>query len=100
MLNITGGWWHGFCYSADNRSKTGKNRKHMKLYKILLAIVATAASFGLLSSAQATLITGMLNIGGTATSDTTSAAAAHTASFPAAMVWGGNSGHFARLAIG
>jgi len=72
----------------------------MKLYKILLAIVATAASFGLLSSAQATPITGMLNIGGTATFDTTSLATAHSATFTDAIVLGGNSGTFAGFAIG
>jgi len=88
------------CYSADIRSKPRTNRKHMKLYKILLAIVATAASFGLLSSAQATPITGMLNIGGTATFDTTSLATAHSATFSDALVLGGNSGDFAGFAVG
>src|SRR5439155_17414204 len=100
MLNITGGWWHGLCYSDDNRSKTRNNRKPMKLYKILLAIVATAASFGLLSSAQATPITGMLNIRGTATFDTTSLATAHSATFSDAIVLGGNTGVFASFAVG
>jgi hypothetical protein len=71
----------------------------MKLYKILLAIVA-AASVGLLSSAQATPITGMLNIGGTATFDTTSLATAHSATFSDALVLGGNSGDFAGFAVG
>src|SRR5207249_5686588 len=93
-------WWHGFCYSADNRSKTRNNRKPMKLYKILLAIVATAASFGLLSSAQATPITGMLNIWGTATFDTTSLATAHSATFTDVIVLGGNTGTFAGFAVG
>jgi hypothetical protein len=72
----------------------------MKLYKILLAIVATAASFGLLSSARATPITGMLNIGGTATFDTNSLATAHSATFSDALVLGGNSGDFAGFAVG
>src|SRR5438067_13373828 len=72
----------------------------MKLYKILLAIVATAASFGLLSSAQATPITGMLNIGGTATSDTTSLATAHSATFSEELVLRGNTGTFAGFAVG
>jgi len=72
----------------------------MKLYKTLLAIAATAASVGLLSSAQATPITGMLNIGGTATFDTTSLATAHSATFSDAIVLGGNTGDFAGFAIG
>jgi hypothetical protein len=72
----------------------------MKLYKTLLAIVAAAASFGLLSSAQATPITGMLNIGGTATFDTHSLATAHSATFSDALVLGGNSGDFAGFAVG
>lgn len=85
---------------AGIRNKHRNNRNHMKLYKILLAIVATAASFGLLSSAQATPITGMLNIGGTATFDTTSLATAHSATFSDALVLGGNSGDFAGFAVG
>jgi len=72
----------------------------MKLHKILLAIVAAAAGVGLLSSAQATPITGMLNIGGTATFDTTSLATAHSATFSDALVLGGNSGDFASFAVG
>jgi len=72
----------------------------MKLSKILLPIVAVAASVGLLSSAQATPITGMLNIGGTATFDTTSLATAHSATFSDAIVLGGNSGTFAGFAVG
>jgi VPDSG-CTERM motif len=84
---------------AGIRNKHRNNRKHMKLYKILLAIVA-AASVGLLSSAQATPITGMLNIGGTATFDTTSLATAHSATFSDAIVLGGNSGDFASFAVG
>ena len=72
----------------------------MKLYKILLAIVASAAGVGLLSSAQAVPITGMLNIGGTATFDTNSLATAHSATFSDALVLGGNSGDFAGFAVG
>src|SRR5438445_3382163 len=72
----------------------------MKLYKTLLAIIAAVASVGLLSSAQATPITGMLNIGGTATFDTTSLATAHSATFSDAIVLGGNTGDFAGFAIG
>jgi hypothetical protein len=72
----------------------------MKLHKILLAIVAAAASFGLLSSAQAVPITGILNIAGTAKFDTTSLATAHSATFSDALVLGGNSGTFAGFAVG
>jgi hypothetical protein len=72
----------------------------MKLHKTLLAIIAAAASVGLLSSAQATPITGMLNIGGTATFDTTSLATAHSATFSDALVLGGNTGDFAGFAVG
>ena len=72
----------------------------MKLYKILLPIVAVAASVGLLSSAQATPITGMLNIGGTATFDTSSLTTASSATFADVLVLGGNSGAFAGFAIG
>ena len=72
----------------------------MKLYKILLPIVAVAASVGLLSPAQATPITGMLNIGGTATFDTSSLTTASSATFADVLVLGGNSGAFAGFAIG
>ena len=72
----------------------------MKLHKTLLAIIAAVASVGLLSSAQATPITGMLNIGGTATFDTTSLATAHSATFSDALVLGGNTGTFASFAVG
>src|SRR5438874_6703005 len=72
----------------------------MKLYKILLAIVAAAASFGLLSSAQAVPITGMLNIGGTATFNTTSLATASSATFSNVTVQGGNDGDFASIPVG
>src|SRR6266850_5316965 len=100
MLSIIDGRWHNLCYSADIRNKPRNNRKPMKLYKILLPIVAAAASVGLLSSAQAIPITGMLNIGGTATFDTSSLATAHSATFSDAIVLGGNSGTFASFAIG
>jgi hypothetical protein len=72
----------------------------MKLHKTLLAIIAAVASVGLLSSAQATPITGMLNIGGTATFDTTSLVTAHSATFSDALVLGGNMGTFAGFAVG
>src|SRR5258708_19588746 len=72
----------------------------MKLYKILLPIVAAAASVGLLSSAQATPITGMLNIAGTATFDTSSLTTASSATFSDVLVLDGNSGTFAGFAVG
>src|SRR5437764_15469294 len=72
----------------------------MKLSKTLLAIVAAVAGVGLLSSAQATPITGMLNIGGTATFNTNSLATATSATFADVLVLGGNSGDFAGFAVG
>ena len=69
----------------------------MKLYKILLAIVAAAASFGLLSSAQAIPITGMLNIAGQANFNTNSLLTASSATFTNAHVEGPNTGSFAGL---
>jgi hypothetical protein len=71
----------------------------MKLYRILLAIIAAVASVGLLSSAQATPITGMLNIGGTATFNTTSLLTASSATFNNAHVEDLNSGDFVGIAI-
>ena len=68
----------------------------MKLYKILLAIVA-AASLGLLSSAQATPITGMLNIAGQANFNTNSLLTASSATFTNPHVEGPNTGSFAGL---
>src|SRR5436309_1514235 len=72
----------------------------MKLSKALLAMVAAVAGVGLLSSAQATPITGMLNIGGTATFNTNSLATATSATFADVLVLGGNSGDFAGFAVG
>ena len=71
----------------------------MKLHKTLLAIVAVVASVGLLSSAQATSITGMLNIGGSATFDTNSLLTASSATFVNAHVEDLNSGTFAGFAV-
>jgi hypothetical protein len=78
----------------------GNKGQKMKLSKTLLAIVAAVASVGLLSSAQAVPITGMLNIGGTATFNTTSLATASSATFSDAIVLGGNSGDFASFTVG
>jgi hypothetical protein len=99
MLNITGGRWHGLCYNAGIRNKHRNNRKPMKLSKILLAIVAAATSFGLFSSAQATPITGMLNIAGTAAFNTNSLLTASSATFSNPHVEGQNTGDFAGFAI-
>ena len=63
-------------------------------------MVAAVAGVGLLSSAQATPITGMLNIGGTATFNTNSLATATSATFADVLVLGGNSGDFAGFAVG
>ena len=71
----------------------------MKLSKLLLAIVAVVASVGLLSSAQATPITGMLNIGGSATFNTNSLLTAGSATFTNPHVEGMNTGTFAGFAI-
>ncbi len=68
----------------------------MKLSKIILA---TVASVGLLSSAQAIPITGMLNIGGTAQFDTDSLLTAGSATFTNPHVEGGNTGTFAGFAM-
>jgi len=72
----------------------------MKLSKTLLAIVAAVASVGLLSSAQATPITGMLNIAGTANFNTSSLTTASSATFSDVLVLGGNTGTFAGFAVG
>jgi len=71
----------------------------MKLSKTLLTIVAAVASVGLLSSAQATPITGMLNIGGFATFNTNSLLTAGSATFTNPHVEGMNTGTFAGFAI-
>src|SRR5437762_14057574 len=99
MLNITGRQWHGLCCDAGIHSKTRNNRKYMKLYKILLAIVAAAAGVGLLSSAQPTPITGMLNIAGTANFNTSPLTTASTATFTDVPVLGGNTRPFSSLAV-
>src|ERR1700731_132101 len=72
----------------------------MKLHQIFLAFIAAVASVGFFSTAQATPITGMLNIGGTATFDTKSLLTAHSATFSDELVLGGNSGSFAGFAVG
>jgi len=72
----------------------------MKLSKTLLAIVAAVASVGLLPSAQATPITGMLNIAGTANFNTNSLTTAGSATFSDVLVLGGNTGDFASFAVG
>jgi hypothetical protein len=77
----------------------GNKGQKMKLSKTLLAIVAAVASVGLLSSAQATQITGMLNIGGSATFNTNSLLTASSATFINAHVEDMNTGDFAGIAI-
>ena len=92
--------WHGLCLCAGIPYNNRKHRNIMKLHKTLLTIIAAVVGVGLLSSAQATPITGMLNIGGTATFDTTSLATAHSATFSDELVLGGNTGTFAGFAVG
>ena len=92
--------WHDLCLCAGIPYNNRKHRKIMKLHKTLLTIIAAVVGVGLLSSAQATPITGMLNIGGTATFDTTSLATAHSATFSDELVLGGNTGTFAGFAVG
>jgi hypothetical protein len=100
MFDITPESWHGLCLILVFIVTIENRRKHMKLHKTLLAIVAALASVGLLSSAQATPITGMLNIGGTATFDTNSLTTAKSATFADELVLGGNTGVFAGFAVG
>jgi len=66
----------------------------MKLHKILLAIVA---SVGLLSSAQAVPITGMLNISGTAHYNAPIATATQVTMFTDVVTGGANTGSFAAI---
>jgi len=66
----------------------------MKLYKILLAIVA---SIGLLCSAQAVPITGMLNISGTANYNAPIATATQVTLFQDVVTGGANTGSFAGI---
>src|SRR5438105_6002485 len=80
--------------------RKGTKGQTMKLSKTLLAIVAAVASVGLLSSAQATPITGMLNIAGTANFNTSSLTTASSATFSDVLVLGGNTGTFAGFAVG
>jgi hypothetical protein len=72
----------------------------MKLSKTILAIVAAVASVGLLSSAQATPITGLLNIKGSATFNGPLSSATQITSFGGTEVGDGNMGSFASIAAG
>lgn len=74
----------------------------MKLSKTILAIVAAVATAGFgAHQAQATQITGMLNIAGTATFNTNSLkTATSVTSFSNVTVGGGNDGDFASIAAG
>jgi hypothetical protein len=72
----------------------------MKLSKTLLAIVAVVASVGLLSSAQATPITGLLNIKGSATFNAPLKSATQVTSFGGTEVGDGNMGSFASIPSG
>jgi hypothetical protein len=67
---------------------------NMKSIKTILGIVAALASVGLLSSAQAVPITGMLNISGTAHYDAPIASATQITMFEDAVTGGANTGSF------
>jgi hypothetical protein len=69
----------------------------MKLYKFVLASIAAVASVGLLSSAQATPITGMLNISGTANYNAPIATATQVTLFQDVVTGGANTGSFAGI---
>ena len=73
----------------------------MKLIKTLMAgLAAMVIAGGFALSAQATPITGILNIAGTANFNTPSLASASAATFADVIVLGGNTGTFAGFAVG
>jgi hypothetical protein len=72
--------------------------KPIKTLMAGLAAMVIAGSFAL--SAQATPITGMLNIAGTADFNTNSLLTASSATFSDVLVLGGNTGTFAGFAVG
>jgi hypothetical protein len=73
----------------------------MKMIKPLIAgLTAMVVAAGFALSAQATPITGLLNIGGTANFNTSSLQTASSATFSDVIVLGGNTGDFAGFAIG
>jgi VPDSG-CTERM motif len=74
---------------------------NMKLIKTLMAgLAAMVVAAGFALSAQATPITGILNIAGTANFNTSSLTTAGSATFTDVIVLGGNSGTFAGFAVG
>jgi len=74
---------------------------NMKLIKTFLAgLAAMVIAGGFALSAQATPITGILNIAGTANFNTPSLTTASAATFSDVIVLGGNSGTFAAFAVG
>ena len=73
----------------------------MKLIKTLMAgLAAMVIAGGFALSAQATPITGILNIAGTANFNTNTLTTASSATFTDVIVLGGNSGTFASFAVG
>src|SRR4029077_13559538 len=76
----------------------GMNMKPIKTLMAGLAAVVIAGGFSL--SAQATPITGILNIAGTANFNTSSLTTASSATFTDVIVLGGNSGTFSGFAVG
>jgi hypothetical protein len=81
----------------DARKENLGNMKLIKTLTASLAAMVIAGGFAL--SAQATPITGMLNIAGTANFNTSSLTTASSATFSDVIVVGGNSGTFAGFAI-
>src|ERR1700730_10949765 len=83
------------------RGRPTKGSMNMKLIKTLMAGLAAmviAGSFAL--TAQATSITGILNIAGTADFNTNSLTTASSATFSDVITLGGNTGDFAGFAVG
>ena len=70
----------------------------MRLSKVILGL-ALSCTFAV-AGADAAKITGLLNIGGTATFDTTSLDTATTASFSDVTVGGGSTGSFSSIPVG
>lgn len=91
--------WHGHCYyptCVENARK--ENLGNMKLIKPLLAgLAAIIIGAGFALSAQATSITGMLNISGTATYNAPIATATQVTQFNDVVTGGLNSGSFAGI---
>jgi hypothetical protein len=82
----------------DARKERSGNMKVIKTLMAGLAAMIIAGGFAL--SAQATPITGILNIAGTANFNTPSLTTASSATFADVIVLGGNTGTFASFLVG